>query len=185
MRKGFESITEFIFMEDDIEKADVILVPGGSHKELIHRAAELYHQGYAEYILPSGGRNKNLDNNQSEFDYLSKEALKLGVPKEAILKEDKASHTFENAQFSYEVCKTKNIPVNKVILVCKNFHSRRAYLTYKINFPKTTKIIVLPIVDGKGITKDNWIYSDDKRNRVMNEVVKIGKYFEKHIADLK
>jgi len=185
MRKGFESITEFIFMEDDIDKADVILVPGGSHKELIHRAAELYHQGYADYILPSGGKNKKLENDQTEFEYLSNEASKLGVPKEAILKEDKASHTFENAEFSYEVCKSNSIPVNKVILVCKNFHSRRAYLTYKLNFPKTTEIIVQPIVDGKGITKDNWIYSDDKRNRVMNEVMKIGKYFENHIADLK
>jgi len=185
MRKGFESITEFIFMEDEMEKADVILIPGGSHKELIQRAAELYKQGYADYILPSGGANSKLESHSTEFDFLKDEALRLGVPSEAILKEDKATHTFANAELSYEVCKSNNISMDKVILVCKNFHARRAYLTYKINFPQNTKIIVQSIVDGKGITKENWMYTEANRNRVMSEVMKIGKYFQEHIGMLK
>jgi len=139
LRTGYEGITDFIFMEDEIEKADVILIPGGSHKALIHKAVDLYKQGYADYILPSGGSNPKLINYKTEFDFLMEEALKLGLPRDAILKEDRASHTFENAKFSYEVCKQNNISTNKVILVCKNFHARRAFITYKMNFLKTLK----------------------------------------------
>ena len=184
MRKGYDSITEFIFMEDQIERADVILVPGGSHKQLSQKAAELYKKGYAKYILFSGGQNKNLPNQMSEFEFLKDEAVRLGVPEDAILKEDKASNTFENAKLSLEVLKKHNIIAQKVILVCKNFHARRAYLSYKMHFPKDVKFIVQPIIDGKEIRKDNWFLFQDKTNRVMSEVVKIGKYFEEHMLKL-
>lgn len=181
MKKKFESITEFIFMEDPIKKADIILIPGGSRKELINRAVELYKAGYAEYILPSGGYNKKLPY-ETEFEFLKKEAIKQGVPETVILKEDKASNTFENAQFSLEVCKKNEIEVKKAILVCKNYHSRRAYISYKINFPKDTEIIVQPVIDSEQITKENWMYNDDKRNLVLSEVRKIEKYFGNYIS---
>jgi|LGVE01.1.fsa_nt_gb uncharacterized SAM-binding protein YcdF (DUF218 family) len=184
MRKGYESITDFIFVNDPIEKADVILIPGGSHLELINKAVELYKQGYANYILPSGGFNKKIPDYESEYEFLREEAIKQGIPDRVILKENKAAHTFDNAQFSYEVCLRNNIEMKKVILVCKNFHSRRAYITYKLNFPRETQIIVQSIVDGNGITRDNWIESDTKRKVVMGEVLKIGKYFSDHIESL-
>lgn len=184
MRKGYESISEFIFMEDEIEKADVILVPGGSRKELILKAAELYKNGYGKYILPSGGFNIKITDFDSEHEFLKHEALKLGIPESAILKEDKAANTFENAKFSLEVLKSNNIEVKKAILVCKGFHSRRAYLTYKSIFPKSVKFIVQPLIYGENITKDNWFLSDDKINLVMGEVVKIGKYFKTMIKYL-
>lgn len=171
-------------MEDPIEKADIILIPGGSRKELINRAVKLYKAGYADYILPSGGYNKKLLLYKTEYEFLKEEAIKQGVPENVILKEDRASNTFENAQFSYEVCKKNEIEVKKAILVCKNYHARRAYITYKINFPKNTEIIVQPIIDSEQITRENWMFTDDKRNRVLSEVVKIGKYFEDYISIL-
>ncbi|MTI47660.1 MAG: YdcF family protein [Firmicutes bacterium] len=180
MKFVFNSITDFIFMKDEIEQADVILIPGGSHKQLIERAASLYHDGFASYILPSGGRNQKLPNHNSEWEFLYENAKKLGIPKEAILKEDKARHTFENAEFSLEVLKDKNISVKKAILVCKNFHARRAYLSYATVFPSDVKIIVSPVVDGKEIKKDNWFLDKNKTHRVMSELVKIGTYFEEY-----
>lgn len=181
MRSGYDGITDFIFMKDEIEKASVILVAGGSHLELIQHAAELYHQGYGEYILPSGGKNPKLKNHETEFDFLKEEAIRLGVPESAIIKENQANHTFDNARLSYELCIEKAINIDKVILVCKNFHSRRAYLTYRVAFPKETKFLVQPIIDGKGITKKNWFLHKEYSDRVMNEVEKIGKYFANHI----
>ncbi len=52
MAYPFDCITEFMFVETALEPADVILVPGGSHPQLMERAADLYHQGMAPYILP-------------------------------------------------------------------------------------------------------------------------------------
>lgn len=176
-----DCITDFIFMEDELEKSDVILIPGGSHSQLIERAVELYHKGLAPYILPSGGPNPKLQDYESEWEFLYDYAINHGVPAKAILREDKASHTFENAEFSLQVLKDKGLEVKKAIMVCKNFHSRRAYLTYKTAFPATVKLIVTPIVDGNNIERDNWFLNEKKISRVMGEVMKIGQYFEKHV----
>lgn len=50
-----DDITRFVFVEDELEKSDIIFIPGGSHPELGEFAAELYKKGYADTIMPSGG----------------------------------------------------------------------------------------------------------------------------------
>jgi hypothetical protein len=48
------AVTDFIFVEHEPRRSDVIFIPGASHPEHALRAAELYHQGMADYLLPSG-----------------------------------------------------------------------------------------------------------------------------------
>ena len=50
----FDPITDFIFIEHEAEAADVIFIPGGPCGEIALHAAELYHQGYAPLLIPSG-----------------------------------------------------------------------------------------------------------------------------------
>src|SRR6185437_9091902 len=102
-------------------------------------AASLYHQGLAPYILPSGGVNPKVGT--TEWDFLQKTGIAKGVPEKAILKEDSAQNTFENVQYSLEVLRNKKIIPNKVILVCKTYHSRRALLTYQTAFPIETEFL--------------------------------------------
>lgn len=47
-------ITNFIFIENEPELADIILIPGCSRPELMEVASDLWHKGYAPLILPSG-----------------------------------------------------------------------------------------------------------------------------------
>lgn len=47
-------ITSFIFVEDKPKKVDIIFVPGGSWSEPTEKAAKLWLEGYAPYVLPSG-----------------------------------------------------------------------------------------------------------------------------------
>ena len=49
-----EEVTKYIFAEDVLQKADIILIPGNAYPQNAERAAALYRQGYAPYILPSG-----------------------------------------------------------------------------------------------------------------------------------
>jgi len=63
----FECISDFIFFETELGKADVILIPGASQPQLMERAAMLYHQGIAPFILPSGGANPHLETTEWEF----------------------------------------------------------------------------------------------------------------------
>lgn len=168
-------------METDIAPADVILVPGADHPPLMEKAASLYHQGFAPLILPSGGSKPHTD--ITEWEFLRHIGIGKGVPEEAILKEDKAQHTLENARFSLEVLRGKSINPETVMIVCKAGHARRALLSYQAVFPQETEFLVSPVNDRYGITKENWFSSEVGISRVMAEVEKIGKYFGPYISD--
>jgi uncharacterized SAM-binding protein YcdF (DUF218 family) len=180
--KPYECISDLVFVETEVEESDVILVPGGSHPQLMEKAAELYHNNLAQYILPSGGFNQKLPGYESEWEYLREVAIELGVPEQAILKENQARHTFENAELSLNVLQSLNRPIRKVILVCKTFHSRRALLTYQSVFPSDVQFYVSPVIDKRGVTRDTWFLNNENISLVMGEVVKIGKYFEDKIS---
>lgn len=179
MSYPFDCITAFMFFETRLEPADVILVPGGSQPQLMEAAAKLYHQGLAPWILPSGGVNAKLG--MTEWEFLRDIGIRRGVPETAILKEDQASNTFENARFSLDVLRQHGIAPSKAILVCKTYHARRAWLTYQTAFPKEVEFLVHPVVDNTGIDRDNWYLDEEKIDKVMDEFVKIGRYFRRHI----
>lgn len=184
MKYPFDCISDFIFVESNLEKSDVIFIPGGSNPQLMERAVDLYNKGFAKYILPSGGYNNNIPNYESEWEYLREIGIQLGVPENAILKEDKARNTLENAQLAWNVLRSFNLSITNVILVCKAYHTRRALLTYQSIFPKDIKFHVSPVIDKRGISKDNWFLEKEHINIVMNEVVKIGMYFEDKISNM-
>src|SRR5690606_20390252 len=120
----------------------------------MEKAAELYKQGFAPYILPSGGYNAKI--NKTEWAYLRDIGLNRGIPEDAILKEDQAKNTFDNARLSWRLIKSKDLEVKSVILICKAQHSRRALMTYQTVFPKNINFYVTSVVDNRGISKDNW-----------------------------
>ena len=49
-----KAITDFLFIEDEPEPADVIVVCGSARIEPAKRAGELYHAGFSRRILPTG-----------------------------------------------------------------------------------------------------------------------------------
>ncbi len=181
MKYPFDCITELVFVETELEKSDVIFIPGGSHPQLVEKAADLYHQGLAQYILPSGGYNLKLTSYKSEWAFFKETALQYNVPESAILKEDQAGNTFENADFSRSTLIDRGIEVKKAILVCKAYLSRRALLTYQQVFPDVT-FFVAPVYDYRGISKDSWFLNRGHIHIVMGEVAKIGVYFEDQVA---
>lgn len=184
MKYPFDCISDFIFVnDDDIEPSDIILIPGGSHLQLMEKAAELYIKGLAPLILASGNFNPKIPEYPSEWEYLKSIGLNLGIPEEAILKEDRALNTFENAQFLLKVIQEYGLNIKKAILVCKSFHSRRALLTYQTVFPKEISFFVASVIDKSGIHKQNWYQDEESIHIVMNEVARIGQYFEKHIIN--
>ena len=116
-QKFLEQLTEFIFVEDLPEKADIIFIPGSGFPQLAEEAAGLYHRGYAPYILPSGrysiltGHFGGVQEKawmypgdyETEWEFLKEVLIKQQVPEKAVLKEDQATYTYENAIYSRKV----------------------------------------------------------------------------------
>lgn len=182
----FDCITDFIFVrqENPASFCEVILIPGGSHPQLIQRAIEIYKMGMAEYILVSGGENRKIPDYPSEAEFLKAIAIKEGVPPEAVLCGKRAKNTYENAVYSYEMMRDKKLDDQRVILVCKEYHSRRALFTYQKVFPAYTQFFVQPVTDKNGLNRNNWFTKEEYIKTVMGEVEKMGKYFSGDILSM-
>ena len=184
-----EVYTDFIFLEDTLEAADVIFVPGSLEEALPVQAAKLWKAGYAPLLLPSGRYakfSKGFEKDatfETEWAYFCHILQREGVPKECILQEDKATFTYENALRSRQVTDKMGLQVKKAILCCQAYHARRASLYYQVCFPEA-KIMVCPVVT-KGISKENWHQSKDGIRLVLNEVKHCGSQFEEILTDLK
>ena len=181
------AVTDFIFVENEPLKSDVIFIPGASHPEHALRAAELFHQGMAEYLLPSGrysvtlGRFKGVpeafrqdypDAYETEWAYLRAVLMKAGVPEHAILREDQATYTWENAQYSRKVCDDRGLRVSRAILCCRAFHARRALMYYHAAFPDADILVCPAGVPGE--SRGDWFTNEKGRRRVMGEVSRLG-----------
>jgi uncharacterized SAM-binding protein YcdF (DUF218 family) len=199
--KIIDDISDFIFLQDEIEKADIIFIPGGSHPELGEYSAELWKQGFAPFIMPSGGvsiktgkfngvksrkeiYNKNY---KTDCEFLSDVLMINGVSKEAIIWEDTSSFTKENAMFSRRVADENNLAIKKAIICCKSFHARRSLMCYQLAFPDT-KFYIHPIPYYQGnilISKENWYKTEVGIERVLGELARCGNQFNDEILKLK
>ena len=193
-QRAIRDISEFIFMKDAPQKSDIIFIPGTSQSAVMETAARLYCADYAGYVLPSGmysgkkGKfaSEKIDNPRyageyaTDFAYCRHILMENGVPEAAILREDRSTHTGENAEFSAAVLKELGIEVKRAILCCQAFHARRAFMSYTKFFPDT-EILVVP-TDTQGITREDWFLHENSYRRVMSEVYKCGEYFLEYQA---
>ena len=156
---------------------------------MAERAAQLYREGDAPYILPSGkysitmgkfvgvqSRREIYDGDyETEWEFLKNVLMKNNVPKEAILREDQATFTYENAIYSRQVTDGKGIQVKNAILCCKTYHARRSLMYYQLLYPET-RIFVCPVC-ADGITRENWRETEDGVEAVTGEVDRIVRQF--------
>lgn len=195
-----KDISDFIFIEDKLEKADAILIPGGSFPELPERAAQIWNQGYADLLVPSGEfsvklgyfpgpkskKEKYNKNYITECDFYTDVLMANGVKAECIIPENKSGCTAENARFTRKALDEKNIKLKKAIICCKAFHARRCLMFYQFYFPET-EFIIEPVseVTGLHITKDNWYKTDAGLTRVQGELARLGTQFGPEFQRLK
>lgn len=229
MRQFYDVITDFIFVEHQPEKADIIFVPGGPYPDSARYAAKLYKQGFAPYIMPSGkysilngklelpdvylmelakGRiqyngngdhmiqvmnseqqshndSENLQIKQTllllqeelrtESDYLCEVMRQSGVPQQALLGENQATYTYENAICSRKKLEDLGMKVEKAIICCQAFHARRSLLYYQEQFPEV-EFLVCPVVT-KGISRTSWYQFEEGIDTVLGEMERCGSQF--------
>ena len=118
---------EFIFAENTPEKSDIIFVPGNGYPQMAECAAQLFREGMAEWILPSGKysvvngefsgvlEKSDIYNKEyeTEWEFLKEVLIKNGVPEEKILREDQATFTYENAIYSRQITDQMGLEIKK------------------------------------------------------------------------
>ena len=79
MRKTIDCITDFVFLESKLQKADLIIVAGSKGIKVPRKVVEIYKEGFAKKIIYTGGFNDDLEGYESEI--MSTLAIKSGINK--------------------------------------------------------------------------------------------------------
>lgn len=189
-------LTRFIFLEDEPQPADILFIPGNGHAEPSELAAMLYREGYAPRILPSGryaigsggfvGQKSGAKEYSGSFDtewaFMRHILLENGVPENAILREDEATYTYQNAIYSRRRTDSEQLTIRRAIICCMPMHARRAKMYYETLYPDA-KLFVCP-APGTPITKDNWMLEPDGIDQVLGEVERCGSQFHDILKEL-
>ena len=194
--KFLNQITDFIFVEIPAEPSDVIFVPGNGYPQMAEEAARLWKAGMAPYVLPSGrysiqsgkftGVSEKKEQYNGDYDtewmFLREVLIRNGVKEACILKEDRASYTYENAIYSRRLTDEVGLEVKKGILCCKSYHARRCLLYYQLLFPQT-EFYVVPS-ETEGISRHNWYRTQEGVEKVLGELERCGSQFHQIVKDL-
>jgi uncharacterized SAM-binding protein YcdF (DUF218 family) len=133
-------------MNQPPQKADCIFVLGSHDTRVAERAAELYLEGWASYLVFSGGLGRLTKESwtETEAELFARIAMQKGVPAEAILIENRSTNTGENILFTRELLKQKDLDPQRFILVQKPYMERRTYATFQKQWPGKTVCVTSP-----------------------------------------
>lgn len=96
--------------------------PSAVFRERINHGVKLYHEGYVDYLIFTGGIGTR--DEQSEAAVARAYAIAQGVPAEAILIEEASTNTVENLRHAREIAQTNRLQT--FLIVSTPFHMKRA-----------------------------------------------------------
>ena len=172
------NLGKFLVQSDKLEKADAIAVFSGDNGPRTERAVELLKEGYADYLILSGGK---VYDDVTMAELMKNHAIKLGVDESKILIDDESATTNENADFTADIIEEKNF--KSVIVVTSDYHTRRSKLAMEKALEDTlidgekVFVSVTPSKEEKFTTK--WWTSGNSVIMVISEYLKLAGYWVK------
>ena len=141
-----KEIWNYHHLNNELEKADCILVLGSHDTRVAERAAQLYLDKWAPLLIFSGGLGRLTEGvwPEAEADLFAKIAINKGVPEEAILIENKSTNTGENILFTQQLLAKNNLNPQSFIVVQKPYMERRSFATFKKRWPDKHLIVTSP-----------------------------------------
>lgn len=160
--------TKYLYYEDELKPADVIVVLSGEETERVEYGVKLFKEGWArkDKMILSGGP---VVWKYTYASLMEEYAVHLGVPKKAILLEEKSTSTEENARFTKEILKRHGY--TSLILVTSPYHSKRVFKIFKKIMGDEIKILSAPSEESWFKFKDWWKRKKD-RKAVLSEYSK-------------
>ena len=147
-----EPVGQYLITEDPLEKADAIILLGGSVPDRTLEAIDIYKGGYAPLIVftmgpKPEGYDELIDRGiklPEGHDLTKLIGLKLGVPESDLVIIDKrADSTYSELQIIYKDFLKKN-NIKSVILVTSKYHTTRAKKIFNDVTNREIKVIARP-----------------------------------------
>ncbi len=139
---------DYLCLRQQPRKADCIVGFGNFNDNIARRAAQLYSQGYAPWVLFTGGLGRNTRGllPEPEAVRFARVARDCGVPEEALLIEDRAASTKENILFTRALLTGLNLPRGHILGVHQPFMERRLQAAMGVYWPEARLTVTSPQV---------------------------------------
>jgi uncharacterized SAM-binding protein YcdF (DUF218 family) len=141
-----QAIWDYHKLNQQLEKADAILVLCSHDERVAERGAELFKEGWAPSLIFSGGAGSITRQlwSEPEAERFARIAINQGVPAEKILIENQSSNTGENIRFTKQLLEERGLVLQKFIVVQKPYMERRSYATLRKMWPDKEVIVTSP-----------------------------------------
>lgn len=161
-------VAKYLYYKDELKPVDVIVVLSGEETERVEYGVKLFKEGWArkDRMILSGGPAVW---KHTWASLMQEHAIYLGVPKKAIILEDKSRSTEEKARFTREIL--KRYGYTSIILVTSPYHSKRAFKIFKKIIGNEIKIISAP-TEESWFRFDDWWKREKERKAVLSEYSK-------------
>lgn len=135
--RAAQALWDYMHMGHSPCAADCIIAGGSHDTRVAARAADLYLQGFAPFIVMTGGLGRHTEGSGDapEAERYAAVARVMGVPDEVILQESRSTNTGENAIFTRELLASRNIHPGHLLIAHKPYMERRAYATFMQQWP--------------------------------------------------
>jgi uncharacterized SAM-binding protein YcdF (DUF218 family) len=163
-----KKIWDYHHVNHMLVQSDCILTLGSHDTRVADRAAQLYLEGWAPLLIFAGGLGRLTEGmwTESEADLFARIAVEKGVPKEAILIENRSTNTGENIQLVQRLLKERGLDPETFIVVQKPYMERRSLATFEKNWPSKQFVVTSP-----QITFEDYPTEDIPLEKVVNIMV--------------
>ena len=167
---GLVVVGHMLAVEDPLVKSDVIVAVSGDTGPRTATAVRLWKDGFAPLLMFSGA---SLDpDSVSSAELMKREAMKLGVPENAIIVEPLSATTEENAKRTAELMSERGL--HTAILVTSPYHQRRAALLFSHAFEPAGLVFRNHPADDPDWDPDRWWLREPSRTLTLVELAKLG-----------
>ena len=176
-------IWDYHHVNHRLEKADMIFVLGSHDLRVADHAAKLFCEGFAPWLVFSGGiahKNDLLQTpwDRAEAEIFSERAVQSGVPEDKIILETRATNCGENVRYTDDILTKKQLFFESLIAVQKPYMERRTYATIKIHWPDKEVMVTSPPIDFDDYHNDE-VTKDDVINIMIGDLQRIRIYPDK------
>lgn len=172
-------VWEYMLMHHKLKPVDAIFILGSNDLRVADRAAELYHQGYADKVICSGLGGTAAIFDEPEAVAFGRRVEECGVPKDKIILEPLATNTGENVRFVKQLVEERELNLNSFILVQKPYMERRSYATFKKQWPEAECLVTSPQLTYEEFMGDDETFKTLHIHSMVGDLQRIKTYPEK------
>jgi len=128
IRKDVKVLWDYLCLHEEDKKAECIIGLGSILRIVPEKCAQLYHEGYGDYLIFSGNCGKGTEGviERTEAEIFKDCAVALEIPENKIMTENMATNTYENFKYIKNVLASNHLNPQSFLIVGKPYQERRA-----------------------------------------------------------